>query len=64
MAIESIVNFYPCKDIEETTEFYAKFKELNIEGLIPPKKHDQFEVYSFFMRDPNGYQIEFQKIKK
>ena len=24
MAIESIVNFYPCKDIEETTEFYLK----------------------------------------
>ena len=23
MAIESIVNFYPCKDIEETTEFYV-----------------------------------------
>ncbi len=119
MAIESIVNFYPCKDIEETTEFYVNiigltlfqdqgkarifdsgygylgfcqydhgilatqtcisfnlkdqkevddyythFKELKVEGLLPPKKHNQFDVYSFFMKDPNGYQIEFQKIEK
>lgn len=117
MAIKSIVNFYPCRDIEETSDFYVnviglslyqdqgkarifdchygylgfcqydhgilatetcisfnlctqkevddyyeKFKNMGIQGMTVPKKHDQFEVYSFFMKDPNGYKIEFQKI--
>ena len=115
--IESLVCFYPCKDIEETTLFYTNIlglklyqdqgkakildtgygylgfcqyddptlayptcisfnlkdiknvdvmyehlKELNVKILAEPKKHPQFEVYSFFIEDPNGYKIEFQKI--
>ena len=26
----------------------------------PPRRLEQFGVYSFFVRDPNGYPIEFQ----
>ncbi len=118
MPLVSMVNFYPCINIDETSEFYTnsigltlvedqgkakifdtgygylgfcqyddkplststcisfnmeskenvdnyykKFKVLNANGLVEPKKHEQFEVYSFFMLDPNGYTLEFQKIK-
>lgn len=27
----------------------------------PPRRLEQFGVYSFFVRDPNGYVIEFQQ---
>ena len=27
-----------------------------------PAKHPSFPVYSFFLEDPNGYTVEFQKI--
>jgi hypothetical protein len=26
----------------------------------PPERSDQFGVYCFFARDPNGYLLEFQ----
>ncbi len=29
----------------------------------PPQKQGGFPVYSFFFEDPNGYQLEFQKIQ-
>lgn len=115
--MESMVVFYPCKDIEETTRFYTekigltlhidqgkarifdtgygflgfcqydhqcmatytcisfnlkdeaevnhyyeRFKEMMVNDLTVPKRHDDFAVYSFFLSDPNGYKIEFQKI--
>lgn len=28
----------------------------------PPCKHTTFDVYSFFITDPDGYTVEFQKI--
>ena len=30
----------------------------------PPAMHAVFSVYSFFITDPNGYLVEFQKIQK
>ena len=30
-------------------------------GLTEPKKHPKYEVYSFFMKDINGYTLEIQK---
>ena len=27
-----------------------------------PKKHEKYDVYSFFMEDVNGYTLEFQKL--
>lgn len=41
---------------------YQEMKAQNIVGLTAPKKHPKFDVYSFFMKDPNDYTIEFQKI--
>ncbi len=29
----------------------------------PPQLSTQFNVYSFFVRDPNGYKLEFQSFR-
>lgn len=47
------------KAVDDT---YLKMKGLGMSGLTKPQKHPKFEVYSFFMKDPNGYTVEFQKI--
>ena len=43
----SNVIFFPCRDILETKRYYAEVLEL--------------PVYSFFLSDPNGYLLEYQK---
>ena len=119
MKPESIVTFYPCKNIDETREYYNGVLGLPIykdikdclwfdcgEGYLafcyygperpmasgqcisfnlpsrahvdkvykalkddphviglgqPPMSHPTFPVYSFFLSDPNGYTLEYQK---
>ena len=41
---------------------YEKFKDMK--GASAPRRHPQFAVYSFFIQDPDGYTVEFQKIEK
>ena len=41
---------------------YEKFK--GMKGITAPRPHPQFAVYSFFIQDPDGYTVEFQKIVK
>ncbi len=115
--MESMINFYPCLSIKETTNFYQnilkmkiysstessvifdsgygylgfvrydsnelatktcisfnlesknavdeKYQDLQkyeLEFTCEPVKHAKYDVYSFFMKDPNGYNVEFQKI--
>ena len=38
---------------------YLCAREVALEG--PPEHSEQFNVYCFFARDPNGYLIEFQR---
>ena len=41
---------------------YKKLSEKAVIGLNePPQKHPRFPVYSFFLSDPNGYLLEYQK---
>ncbi len=48
---------------EEVDEMYALVKARGAISLQkPPEKHPVFSVYSFFLSDPNGYMLEFQKI--
>ena len=50
--------------VEAVNERYERFKELetSVIGLEgPPQHHPKFPVYSFFLSDPNGYVLEFQK---
>ena len=112
--MESMVVFYACDDLTETTAFYrdllglpvwldqpgcrifdtgygylgfverertveayqcisfnlkdraavdAKYQRLkDVLSCTQPQLHQHFPVYSFFVKDPNGYTVEFQKI--
>ena len=42
----------------------AKYEELKDKCDIyrEPRRHPQFPVYSFFLKDPDGYLVEYQKI--
>jgi len=47
-----------------TDDVDAWYQRLSAKGLAienPPRRLEQFGIYSFFVRDPNGYVIEFQQ---
>jgi len=47
---------------QEVDEVYKMLLERPVIGLRGnPQKHPRFPVYSFFLSDPNGYTLEFQK---
>lgn len=48
--------------VQEVDEMYEKLRSLPVIGLKgAPQRHPVFPVYSFFLSDPNGYTLEFQK---
>ncbi len=50
--------------IEAVDSMYAALRnpQSGVLGLEePPAHHSKFPVYSFFLSDPNGYVLEFQK---
>lgn len=48
-----------CVDVDEVDQQYVRLKQYH---PTQPKKHPNFPVYSFFVKDPDGYYVEFQKI--
>ncbi len=48
-----------------TDEVDEKYKKLSAHSEItvesPPQKNEQFKIYHFYARDPNGYKVEIQK---
>ena len=42
--------------------FYARVTEQGARVLAAPAMQERFPVYSFFIEDPSGYKVEFQKI--
>jgi predicted enzyme related to lactoylglutathione lyase len=50
-----------CTDEADVDRHYASIKN-RAEIIAAPRKHPRFPVYSFFLKDPNGYVLEFQKI--
>ena len=55
------ISFNLCSK-EAVDEMYRKLNTLPALGLQgEPKMHPDFPVYSFFLSDPNGYLLEFQK---
>jgi predicted enzyme related to lactoylglutathione lyase len=47
-----------------TDDVDAWYQRLTDNGLAienPPRRLEKFGIYSFFVRDPNGYVIEFQQ---
>lgn len=51
------------QDNGEVDKEYERLSKLNISGT-KPENHSVFPVYSFFIKDPNGYTVEFQKINE
>ena len=50
------------ESVEAVDEMYEMLRTRAVCGLKePPAKHPKFPVYSFFLSDPNGYTLEFQK---
>ncbi len=52
-----------CEDNLDVDAFYNKITKKGVATLGEPKMHAKFPVYSFFLNDPNGYLLEFQKIQ-
>ena len=47
---------------EDVEGVYSKFENIEeIELESEPIKNDEFKIYQFFAKDPNGYTIEIQK---
>lgn len=51
-----------CGSQQEVDEEYRRIVGLVREPLGKPALHASQPVYSFFVKDPNGYLVEFQKI--
>lgn len=46
---------------EDVDACYRVLLERSVPIDEPPRRLEQFGIYSFFLRDPNGYVIEFQQ---
>ena len=51
-------------NLESNEEVMAKYEELKdiCDIVKAPAKHPDFPVYSFFIRDPDGYLVEYQNV--
>ena len=45
---------------DDVDEWYSILQEKGADLLGPPCRLEEFGIYGFFSRDPNGYVIEFQ----
>ena len=52
-----------CASERDVDVEYNKIISLGAKPMDRPKKHETHPVYSFFIEDPNGYLVEFQKIE-
>ncbi len=53
---------FNCESREAVDAEYERIQKLGYPVRTAPAKHPRFPVYSFFLEDPNGYTVEFQKI--
>ena len=51
-----------CANRESVDAEYQRICALGIQPQSAPAQHQSQPVYSFFLEDPNGYTVEFQKI--
>jgi len=52
-----------CEKKEDVDIEYKRITGLGGKPAGEPEQHPDFPVYSFFIEDPNGYLVEFQKIE-
>ena len=60
----SICLSHNCADNADVDAYYQRITSHGVETMGAPRLHPVFPVYSFFIHDPNGYLVEFQKIQK
>ena len=46
---------------DDVDRWYLKLKESGLAIDQPPHHLEEFGIYTFFVKDPNGYVIEFQQ---
>ncbi len=46
---------------EDVDRLYEKLTEKGFTVKHPPKENPKFNIYHFFIEDPNGYTLEIQK---
>lgn len=51
-----------CHDEEAVDAVYKQMLDKGCKIDKPPMKQEKFPVYAFFLRDPNNYKVEFQRI--
>ncbi len=51
-----------CHDEADVDRAYEQMAAKGCRIALPPAKQEKFPVYAFFMRDPNDYKVEFQRI--
>ena len=47
--------------IEDVDSYFELLKQRNLNIKSKPKLNEFFKIYHFFIEDPDGYTIEFQK---
>ena len=47
--------------VDDVDAWHARLLEQGVEIESPPQRLERFGIYSFLVRDPNGYRIEFQQ---
>ena len=46
---------------DDVDAWYRRLIDIGMVIAQPPHRLEQFGIYTFFVRDPNGYRIEFQQ---
>ena len=49
---------------DDVDRWYTILRDKNIAVMGPPKSSPQYEIYHFFLKDPDGYMLEIQKFDK
>jgi len=48
---------------DEVDEWYQALEDRGIQNITPPKNNPDYQIYHFFLQDPNGYWVEIQKFE-
>ena len=49
-------------EIEDVDGYYQRLKSLGVDIEVSPRLNEKFNIYQMFLRDPNGYLIEVQRL--
>ncbi|MDX1711402.1 MAG: VOC family protein [Rhodovibrionaceae bacterium] len=49
--------------VDDVDGWYDRLWEAGAEIETAPEHHPEFNVHSFFVRDPSGYRLEFQRFE-